>query len=89
MVESTVTSAGQSRLSIEKSRSGFPEKLGKFVLGVEPLFVNKPVGGLQGKGLASSILARAKAVKSAQSLVGLSLSTTSRGLALDAMVVNA
>ena len=74
---------------MEKSRSGLPEKLGKFVLGVEPLVVNKPVGGLQGKGLALSILARANAVKSAQSLVRLSLSTALGGSAPDAMVMNA
>ena len=89
VVESTVTSAGRSRLSIEKSRSGLPGKLGKFVLGVEPLVVNKPVGGLRGKGLASSILARANTAKSARSLVGLSFSTASGGSAPDAMVVNA
>ena len=53
VVESTVTSAGQSRLLIEKSRSGFPEKLGKFILGVGPPVVSKPVGGSRGKILAS------------------------------------
>ena len=65
VVKSTVTSAGQLRLLIEKSRSGFPEKLGKFILGVGPSVVSKPVGGLRGKGLASSILARTNTAKSA------------------------
>ena len=46
VVELTVTSAGRLRLLIEKSRSGFPEKLGKFVLGVEPPVVSSTAKNL-------------------------------------------
>ena len=87
--ESMVTSAGSSRLSTEKSRSGLPEKLDKFALGVEPTVVNKPDGGSRGSGLASAIFSRANADKSAWALVGLSLSIASGGSAPDAMVMNA
>ena len=89
LVDSTVTSAGLSRLSTEKSRSALPAKLCKFVLGVEPTVVNKPDGGSRGSCLAASILARANADKSARTPVGLSLSTVSGGSAPDAMVMNA
>ena len=83
LTESAVTSAGGRILSMETS-SGFPEKLG-----VGPSVENRPVGGSRGKFLAASILVRVIANKSAQALVGLSLSTASGGSAPDAMVVNA
>ena len=87
LFESMVTSAGLSRLSIEKSRSSLPEE--PDALGVEPTVVNKPDGGSRGSDLASSIFARANADKSAWALVGLSLSTALGGSAPDAMVMNA
>ena len=58
-----VTSAGQSSVSNEKSMSGFQEEPGKFIVGVGPSVVSKPVGGSRGRGLACQILARANAAE--------------------------